>query len=79
MLSPAEEKILKKLSKQQLVSRSELVELFKANGSFTGDPRSLVDVVTNGLVEKKYISSINPVGSICFVITQKGLNAVDGK
>ena len=78
MLSPAEEKILKKLSKQQLVARSELIELFKANGS-GGDPRGLVDVVTNGLVEKKYISSINPVGSICFVITQKGLSAIDGK
>ncbi len=78
MLSPAEDKILRKLSKQQLVSRLELVELFKSNG-YAGDPRSLVDVVTNGLVEKKYISSINPVGSICFVITQKGTSAIDGK
>jgi len=77
MLTPAEEKVLKKLSKQQLVTRTELIDFMRTNGS--SNPNSVADIVARSLAEKKYISAINPVGSVCYVITQKGLNVIDGK
>ena len=70
MLTSAEEKILKKIAKQSLITKIELKKFLSNNGS--GNVSSLVDNAARSLTEKNLISTINPVGSTCFVITQRG-------
>ena len=72
MLTPAEEKILKKIAEQSLITKIELKDFLRNNGGSGKDSTSLLDTVSRSLMEKNLISMINPVGSTCFVITQRG-------
>ncbi len=74
-LSKLEEKILKKVADSQLITKAELKVFLKNNGSSDKDGRDLTQVVdsaTKGLIEKKLLNAISPVGSTCYIITQKG-------
>jgi len=64
LLSKNEEKVLRKVAEMALISKNELKILLNGSDS--------VDVIVNGLIEKKLIAQINPIGSTSFVITQKG-------
>lgn len=72
MLTPAEEKILKKIAEQSLITKIELKKFLSNNGGSGRDMSGIVDNAARSLMEKNLISTINPVGSTCFVITQRG-------
>lgn len=72
MLTPAEERILKRIAERNLITKIELKDYLRNNGGSGKDLTSLVDTACRSLVEKNLISMINPVGSTCFVITQRG-------
>ena len=71
MLTPAESKILKKISEMNLITKYELKRFLNDNGSGR-DINAILESATKGLMEKDLVSAINPVGSTCFVITKKG-------
>ena len=71
MLTPAEAKILKKISEMNLITKYELKRFLNDNGSGR-DINAILESATKGLTEKNLVSTINPVGSTCFVITKKG-------
>lgn len=71
MLTPAEERVLKKIAEQNLITKIELKEYLRNNVG-SGNVASLLETACHGLMSKNLISVINPVGSTCFVITQRG-------
>lgn len=72
-LTPAEEKLLKKIGEAQLITKTELREFMRKNNGASGkDVTGVLDTVTRGLVEKDLVSVINPVGSTCYLITKGG-------
>jgi hypothetical protein len=68
MLTPVEKKILKKVYESQLITRPDLKKFIQASGSGA----DAVDLVTKNLVKKNLLTEINPIGSTCYIITQKG-------
>ena len=73
MLSAAEKKVLKKIAESQLITRYDLKKFLQNSGTSVDS----VDTITKGLVKKSLVSEINPVGSTCYVITQKGNKAIE--
>lgn len=73
MLTSIEKKILKKVAEHQLITRPELKRYLQANGG----GENAVDSVTKNLVQKNLMAEINPIGSTCYVITQKGSRMLD--
>ncbi len=72
MINALERNVLKKIAENQLITKIELRRFLETNGSSGRDLSSVVDNVTKRLADQKYISSISPVGSTCYIITQKG-------
>ncbi len=72
MLSPAEERILKKIGENNLITKIELKDFLRNNGGAGKDITAILETACRGLTDKNLISTINPVGSTCFVITQRG-------
>jgi predicted transcriptional regulator len=72
MLNQIERNILKKIAETQLISKPELRRFLETNGNSGNDMTAVVDTITRRLVEQNFISSINPVGSTCYLITQRG-------
>ncbi|MBI4014358.1 MAG: hypothetical protein HY365_00195 [Candidatus Aenigmarchaeota archaeon] len=70
-LTPAEEKLLKKIGEAQLITKNELREFMRTRTS-SGNAASILDVAARSLVEKDLVSVINPVGSTCYLITKGG-------
>lgn len=68
MLTQAEEKILKKIGEANLITKHEIKKFLKENGGSD----SVVESATKSLMEKNLITTINPIGSVCFIITQRG-------
>ena len=73
MLTTIERKILKKVAESQLISRPDLKKYLQANGG----GENAVDTVTKNLIQKNLLTEINPIGSTCYVITQKGTRILD--
>ena len=73
MLTAMEKKILRKVAENQLISRPELKRFLQSNGG----GENVIDTVTNGLKQKNLVTEINPIGSTCYVITQKGTRMLD--
>ncbi len=73
MLSSSEKKILKKIAESQLITRPDLKRFLQTSGSSADS----IDIVTQSLVKKSLVSEINPVGSTCYVITQKGNRMIE--
>ncbi|MFA4819509.1 MAG: hypothetical protein WC613_00955 [Candidatus Aenigmatarchaeota archaeon] len=73
MLSSIEKKILRKVSENQLITRPDLKKFLQNNGG----GENAVDTVTKNLVQKNLLVEINPIGSTCYVITQKGSRLLD--
>jgi hypothetical protein len=74
-LSKIEFKILRKVADSQLISKTELSKHLQNDG-FSGkesrDISQMVDSATKNMVDKKLLTTINPVGSTCYIITQRG-------
>ena len=73
MLTTIEKKILKKVSESQLISRPELKKYLQSNGG----GENAIDTLTKNLVVKNLLVEINPIGSTCYVITQRGTRMLD--
>lgn len=73
MLSAVEKKILKKVGEMQLISRQDLKRFLQTNGGGEG----AIDTVTKNLVKQNLLTEVRPIGSTCYVITQKGNKALD--
>lgn len=73
MLTSIEKKILRKVAENQLISRPELKRFLQGNGG----GENAIDTVTRNLTQKNLLSEINPIGSTCYVITQKGTKLLE--
>ena len=76
MLSNFEKRILQKIADSQLITKAELGTYLKTDGfkgRETSDINKLIESASRALSEKELISAISPVGSTCFIITQKGI------
>ncbi len=71
-LSKTEEKILKKIAEQNLITKAELKKFLRGDGIAESNLADVVDTVTKKLADRQLISSMSPLGSTCFVITQRG-------
>lgn len=67
MLNPNELKIMRKIAEQELITKIELKKFLQANGSDAG-----LDSITKNLLQKNYITTVNMVGSTCYIITKNG-------
>ncbi len=70
MLNQLEKKILKIVADSQLLTKPELIKMLNGSG---GGSVSTVESAARNLVNKKLLTSISPIGSTCYVITQKGI------
>ena len=64
-LSPLEKKILEHVAKNQLVRKDELKTKLSIDVS-------ALDTAMSSLANKKFITTVNPVGSTCYAITRNG-------
>lgn len=71
MLNQTEKNILRKIAEMQLISKQELTRFLEPSASGR-DTVVVVQNVAKRLMEHKLISTITPVGSTCYIITQKG-------
>lgn len=72
MLSQTEKSILKKISEAGLITKPELNRFLQTNGNSGKDMMGAIESITRKLMEQRFVSSIAPVGSTCYIITQKG-------
>jgi len=73
MLSEQEKRVLDVVSKQLLITKGEIMSLLnkeRANGG--------TDLTLQRLRDSGYIDKVESLGT-CFVITQKGIRAVQGQ
>ncbi|MFH0948872.1 MAG: hypothetical protein V1802_00105 [Candidatus Aenigmatarchaeota archaeon] len=77
-MSPLEKKILKKVSECSLITKFELRSFLKNNGISNDDIDAAMGVAINSLREKELIATLNPIGSTCLVITNRGNRFLDG-
>lgn len=77
MLNKTELTILKKIFEDKLITKIELMTYLKKNGGNINS--EALNTITRNLMEKNLISSISPVGSTCFVITQRGTRFLDDR
>lgn len=68
-----EMKVLKIISEKELMSKKELEEFIK---KLNCNEKAL-DTILKNLIEKRYIASLNCIGSNAFVITQCGKSALE--
>lgn len=76
MINSFEQRILKKVAESQLITKAELGQFLKNNGLAAkdiSDINRMLDSASNNLMEKNLMSAISPVGSTCYIITQKGV------
>ncbi len=64
-------KLLKKIAASHLVTKEELKKFLRDNGHDAS-----VNTAMKNLISKQYVNEIHPIGSTCFVITQKGNRAI---
>ena len=70
-ITSTEKKLLEKILQENVITKSELNYFLKQSIS-TENSDAILNSTTKKLMQKGFISLINPVGSICYVITQKG-------
>lgn len=76
LISPLEEKILRKVSEMQLLTKVELKRLLKDNGGEY--ETAAIDISVKNLSERGLLTTISPIGSTCFIATKKGIAFLDG-
>jgi len=69
-LSQTERRILETVAKRQLVTKNELKDHLKIDGS-------AIETTASNLISKKLIAAVNPVGSTCYAITQQGTRKLE--
>ena len=74
-LSKLELKILKKVSDSHLITSIELKNFLKndgLSGRASEDISQIVNSAAKAMIDKRLLTAISPVGSTCYIITQKG-------
>jgi DNA-binding MarR family transcriptional regulator len=71
MLTPGEMKILRAIGERHVVSKGELEKALQGDAA-----QAIIDTVVKSLLQKEFITTINPVGTKCFAITKSGLQAI---
>ena len=71
MLTSGELKILRTIGERHVISKRELEKMLEGDATFP-----LIDTVVKSLLQKEFITTINPVGTKCFAITKYGLQAI---
>ena len=71
-LTKTEKQLLKKIAEMNLVTKAELNVFLKDGNNSGKDPTATLNSATRNLMDKELITSINPVGSTCFIITKNG-------
>lgn len=71
MLSPGELKILRVIGERHVISKNELEKVLEGDAA-----QAIIDTVVKSLLQKEFITTINPVGTKCFAITKNGLQAI---
>ena len=66
-LTKTEEKVLRRIEETRVTTKLELKEILGKSGGL-----DIVEAITKSLSEKNLITTINPLGSTCFIITRKG-------
>ncbi|MBI2578530.1 MAG: hypothetical protein HYW26_02335 [Candidatus Aenigmarchaeota archaeon] len=69
-LSPLERKFLEMVAKNQLITKNELKTKLNIDGS-------ALDTAASGLVSKRLVATVSPVGSTCYAITQHGTRLLE--
>lgn len=69
MLNKTEQMILKIIAKNKLITKTELKAYLHNDGGINSEA---LESITRNLIQKNLVTAISPVGSTCFVITQKG-------
>ena len=77
MLSKTEKNILKKIAERHITTKAELKDSMR--NELGSNPLAVIDMVTRNLLDKKFISVVSPVGSTCYVITQKGTRFLESE
>lgn len=72
MLSPVEQKILKKIAEFQIISQTELCRKMEPENL-----HNLVDGVVKSLLQMDYITTVSPIGKKCLAITRSGMKAAN--
>ncbi|MFH0832137.1 MAG: hypothetical protein V1900_00225 [Candidatus Aenigmatarchaeota archaeon] len=75
-LTKIEEKLLRKIGESSLVTKNELKKIIKDDGNAGKDLNVIIDSATRGLIEKNLVTTINPIGSTCYIITKNGSRAL---
>ena len=71
-LNQSERNVLKKIAESHLLTKIELKKYLESNGSSGKDLTPVADAITRRLMEQKLVTAISPVGSTCYIITQRG-------
>ncbi len=66
MLTEKERVVLKAIGSKSLISANDLKKNVGNDAEYT----------LNKLIEKKFVSEVRPIGTICYVITTKGTKAL---
>ena len=66
MINKLEKKILAQIATAQLITRAELLK------KIDGNNKTAIENATKNLIDMELLATISPVGSTCYVITQKG-------
>lgn len=74
MLTKIEEKLLRKIGESNIITKQELKKFLKDESNPGKDLNAVIESATRSLIEKNMITTINPIGSTCFIITKKGNN-----
>lgn len=70
MLSPLERAILKKVAESQLLTKVELKNYLSQNGMKSNG--TALDMAIKNLNNMDFLTTINPIGSTCLIVTKKG-------
>ena len=71
IMSETEKNLLKKIAESNLITKYELKKYLESTGNVK-DASSAIESITRRLMDQKLVSAISPVGSTCYIITQKG-------
>jgi predicted transcriptional regulator len=69
-MNPNELKIMKKIAEHELITKIELKKFLMTSGGTASD--ASIDSVTRNLIQKNLITTVNMVGSTCYIITKRG-------
>lgn len=75
-LTPIEKEILSRISKNQLMTKVEVMKFLRSEKKVS-NPKGVLDSSITNLLNNGFVDVVNPIGSTCIVITQEGSRYLD--